>query len=326
MFGKKAKELAQLLDKSNTENETLKKRITELEAEVDRLKEQENLVVRALTEANRTACRIEDEANEQRDKLIDEAEQHVKEANDKADGIIKKADEDAGNIRKGADAYMESLKKQADDYAETQKKEADSYSENIRTDANIYVERTIIASQLEVKKRKDVMAELNELLKKTTDYLTEQTETFKDMLKTVIEDNEEQTADLTREIEKCNCSCESCKDPCMEHAGKMPKKGEGEEGDEDEDEDETEEGGCEEAVTEEPEANEEAPAESDPSPAAADLLTVDAPDEEEKEFASEELPREYRTPAELMRTIYLIQKRDIPAKTEPADKAEDAAS
>ena len=60
MFGKKAKELEELrtlLTRRNEENELMKKRISELETEVDRLKEQESLVLRSLNEANRrTRC------------------------------------------------------------------------------------------------------------------------------------------------------------------------------------------------------------------------------------------------------------------------------
>ena len=55
MFGKKAKELEELrtlLTRRNEENELMKKRISELETEVDRLKEQESLVLRSLNEAN----------------------------------------------------------------------------------------------------------------------------------------------------------------------------------------------------------------------------------------------------------------------------------
>ena len=111
----------------------------------------------------------------------------------------------------------------------------------------------------------------------------------------------------------------------MAHAGKKPKKGEGDEDEDDEEEEEGSEEPADEAVTEQSEEPAETePAESEPSPAAADCYTEKAPEEEEIE--AQELPREYRTPAELMRTIYLIQKRDIPAKTDTIDKAEDAAS
>ena len=287
MFGKKTKELKELLTQKESENEILKKRVCELEDEVKRMKEQEDFVVRALTEANKTAARIEAEAGEAHDKLIAEAEQHVREAEEEAANVLSKAGEEAESVRK----------------------DADDYSENIRTDANIYVERTIIASQLEVKKRKDVMAELNELLKKTTDYLNEQTETFANMLKTVIEDNEEQTKELCYEIEKCNCSCDECKDPCMAHAGKKPSKGDGE----DEDEEDGEEGEDESEETasfEESEPAEETPAEETPDAACADEEAAPS------DVDPSSLPDEYDSPAQLMKNIYYLQKRELPENRE----------
>ena len=281
MFGKKSKELQDLLTQRNSENELMKKRIAELEAEVIRLKEQESLVLRALTDANRTAELIEKQAGEEKDKLLAEANEKVQETEQKISEMLTTADEEAAGI----------------------KKEADDYSENIRTDANIYVERTIIASQLEVRKRKDVMAEMNELLKKTTDYLNEQTETFTAMLKSVIEDSEKQTNEICADVEKCNCSCKDCKEPCMEHAG----EGNGEGADE-------EEGEYDEAspATEAEPAAEPEPV-NEPDPAAADLLTEEKPEDEEPSIDPEELPKEYKNPAELMKNIYLLQKRDIPA-------------
>ena len=294
MFGKKSKELQELLTQRNSENELMKKRIAELEAEVNRLKEQESLVLRALTDANRTAERIEKEAGEQSEKLIAEAAEKVQEAADKANDMLATADEEAAAV----------------------KKEADDYSENIRTDANIYVERTIIASQMEVNKRKDVMAELNELLKKTTDYLNEQTETFTAMLKSVIEDNEEQTKELCADIEKCSCSCKDCKEPCMEHAG----EGKGDSEEEDECEDEGESGEASPAPDAEPEPEPVA----EPDPAAADLLQEEKPEDDEPAIKPEELPKEYRTPAELMKNIYLLQRRDIPVAPKKNEFSDDS--
>lgn len=275
MFGKKTKELQARLAERETENEQLKQRISELETELDRLREQEALVLRAITEANRTAERIEAEAGEERDKMIADAEQQVKNAEEEAESV---------------------------------RKDADDYSENIRTDANIYVERTIIASQLEVKKRKDVMAEMNELLKKTTDYLNEQTETFTAMLKTVIEESEEKTHDICYEIEKCSCSCDECENPCMEHAGKPEG---GDKGDEDEGEGE-ETSDCAEPC--EPEVSEEAPAEAESEAACAD--GENAPSGVDPDT----LPDEYESPAQLMKNIYYIQQRDLPVTEETADE------
>ncbi|MBO4563511.1 MAG: hypothetical protein J5772_07860 [Clostridia bacterium] len=280
MFGKKAKELGLLLSQRNAENEQLKERLKELEAEVAKLKEQEELVVRSLTDANRTAKRIEDEANEQRDRLLADADQQVKDAEEKISSMLAQADEDAANVRK----------------------DADDYSENIRTDANIYVERTIIASQMEVKKRKDVMAELNELLKKTTDYLSEQTETFSSMLKSVIEDNEEQTEELCRDIEKCDCSCEECEHPCKAQAARPPKKAKSED-DEDEDE-ESEEGEAEEPAEEaaEPVAEDEPESQDEAAHMEPDIAAE----------AAEELPDAAGDPAQVMKNIYYLQRRVIP--------------
>ncbi|MBO4848737.1 MAG: hypothetical protein J5586_06250 [Clostridia bacterium] len=289
MFGKKARELGLQLSQSIEENAKLKERISELEAEVKRLKDQEELVVRSITDANRTAKRIEDEANEQRDKLLADADQQVKDAEEKISSMLAQADEDAANVRK----------------------DADDYSENIRTDANIYVERTIIASQMEVRKRKDVMAELNELLKKTTDYLSEQTETFSAMLKSVIEDNEEKTEELCRDVDKCDCSCEECEHPCKAQAARPPKKPKSEDG-EDEDEDEE----CEEGE-EEPAAEEE-PVEE---PESADEAAHAEPDIAAR---AAELPEANGDPAQVMKNIYYLQQRVIPV-TEPKRVFSDAS-
>ncbi|MBR3383368.1 MAG: hypothetical protein IKG85_10090 [Clostridia bacterium] len=290
MFGKKAKELQELLTQRNSENELMKKRIAELEAENERLREQESLVLRAITEANRTANRIEQEANDERDKLIASAEEQVREAEEKANDVLTKADEEAAGL----------------------KKDADDYSENVRLDANIYVERTIIASQMEVNKRKDVMAQMNDLLRKTTDHINEQMASFKELLASVIEENEEQTHELCADIEKCNCSCEECENPCAAQsasAGK-PKKGDGE----DEGDDEGEDG--DEPAEEAEAAPAEEPAEADEGEQPAAKLGADEPEAEEgPEFDPVVLPNEYRNPAELMKNIYYLQKRDIPTIT-----------
>ena len=201
MFGRKAKELQEQLTQRNSENEQMKKRIEELEAEVIRLKDQEALVVRAITEANKTANRIEEEANSARDKLVSEAEGKVRDAEEQANDTRNKANEDAMNIRKAAD----------------------DYSENVRTDANIYVERTIFASQSEVRRREDVVAEMNELLKKTTAYLNEQTEAFNAMLKSVIEENRKQSKAICADVNKCSCSCKDWRTPARIRRMMMPR-------------------------------------------------------------------------------------------------------
>lgn len=296
MFGKRAKELQELqtlLTQRNSENELQKKKIAELEEEVARLKEQENLVLRAITEANRTANRIEMEAGQERDRLISEAEKTVRDAEQKADEVLKQADDDADSVRK----------------------DADSYSENIRTDANIYVERTIIASQLEVKKRRDVMAEMNRLLKETTEHLNERMSSFRDMLASVIEENEEQADEICAEVEKCSCGCDECKEPCTEHKGAEKKKTKKDsDGDEDEDEDEEEDESDEECEEEPVPETEEEPAEEAPA-AFMDNGDTDHDEPEplpEREIDPASLPHDYKSPAELMKNIYYIQRRDLP--------------
>ena len=263
MFGRKTKELL-------AENKQLKKRIEELEGQIKQLKDQEELVVRAITEANRTANRIEEEANAKRDELVAKAEGTVRDAEEKAADMINKADEDA----------------------RARRKEADDYSENIRTDANVYVERTIFASQSEVKKREDVVAKMNEMLKKTTAYLNEQTEAFTAMLNSVIGENEAQSEEICREVNKCACSCKDCKNPC-----EKKKDGDGEDEDESEDE----------AAEPEAEAVSEPEPEETSSDEAAALL-----DTGDEDVDPSKLPDDYRDPAELMKNIYYIQKRDIP--------------
>lgn len=192
MFGKKTKALRAELDKIKAENEELKNRIQGLEQEVAHYKEQETSVARAITEAGIAAARIEEEANTKRDALIEKATQVVKTAHDNADAVMAQADEDAKKIRE----------------------EAESYSDNTRTDVNIYVERTIMASQLEVKKRKDVSNELNELLKKTASYLVEQNKAYIELINKVVDESDEEVKSLCHEVEKCNCSCKDCEDPC----------------------------------------------------------------------------------------------------------------
>jgi hypothetical protein len=287
MFGKKAKELEavqQLLTARNSENELMKKRIAELEDEVKRLKEQEDLVLRALTEANKTAVRIEEEANQKRDELLEEANEKVRTAEEKANEVLAEADE----------------------LAEMTKQDADKYSENIRTDANIFVERTIFESQSEIKKRKDVVNDLNELLKKTTKYLEEQTAAFNSMLSSVIEESGEAAEELTKGLDACSCNCEECADPCA-----MAKKKKAED-DEDEDE-ECEDGASEENAEAEPEAEPEPEPEPETHEDAACADEENAPADEEVDTSK--LPEEYDDPAVLMHNIYYLQKRDIP-KTE----------
>lgn len=269
MFGKKTRELQEQLTQRNTEIEQLKKRIEELEANVAQYKEQEELVVKAITEANRTANRIEQEANDKKDELVAKAEDTVREAEEKAGEMMNKADEDAKNVRKAAD----------------------DYSENVRTDANIYVERTIFASQSEVRKREDVVSEMNEFLKKTTAYLNEQTETFTALLKSVIDDNEKQTKEICKEVNKCNCSCKDCANPCEN------KKDADDEDEDDSDGESAEPETISEDVSE-PEPSDD-PAQED---TAAKLSEVDP----------KSLPDEYKTPAELMQNIYYIQHRELP--------------
>lgn len=256
MFGRKAKELQELLSKSAAENESMRQRVSELEAEVNRLKDQEASVLRAILEANRVADNIERQAGEKHDQLISEAEQHILDANTKAQSVISHADEEAANLRK----------------------EADDYSENIRTDANIFVERTIMASQMEVIKRKDVAANMNDMLRKTIEYLNEQSEKFAAMLSSVIDDSEAQTKSICAEVDKCNCSCKDCKEPC--HSS-------------------------DEADGADEQASDATPAEND-------------------EIDPSVLPDDYSDPADLMKNIYLIQKRDIPSTVKPDSQSSDS--
>ena len=303
MFGKKKKELEFLLSQRESENALMKKRISELEAEVKRLKDQEGMVLRAITEADKTADRIEREADEKKARMLAEAEQKISKAAIRANNILASADEEAESIRKEADEYLES-----------QKNEADTYSENIRTDANIYVERTIIASQMEVNKRKDVVNDLNELLKKTTDYLAEQTAAFSDLIKGVIEENESETKELCREIEKCSCNCEECENPCKPNVA--PKPG-AKIADEDEDEEESDEGAEDEAA-EEPETviePAEEPAEEQTA-ASLDEETAPADPAKDDDIDVSRLPEDYTDPAQLMHNIYYLERRDLPARDE----------
>lgn len=275
MFGKKAKELAAHLEKANRENEELKERISSLEAEIEKLKDQEASVSRAITEAGKAAARIEEEANKKRGELIAEAEETVRCAKSDADGIRAKAKEDAACTRNDAD-----------EYAKSTMQDADSYSDNTRTDVNIYVERTIMASQLEVRKRKEVMAELNELLRKTTDYLTAQNNEFIRMLESVIDENELKTTAACLKVDKCSCSCKDCENPCSVYSAE--KK-------------------------EEADAVEEIP---DDIPEYGSAASSDASGEE-----GLELPAEYESPAQLMQNIYHILKRQLPEK-EAAERSD----
>ncbi len=267
MFGKKAKELAAQLDRVNRENEDLKKKVASLEEELNRLRDQEASVSRAITEAGKAAARIEEDANDKRGKLLAEAEEKVRIAGIDAQDIRQRAESDADSVRKDADEYAQSVRKDADDY-----------SDNTRTDVNIYVERTIMASQLEVRKRKEVIAELNDMLRKTTAYLTEQNDTFIAMLNSVIDGNETDTEKVCREVEKCSCSCKDCSNPCSEYS-----------------EEKGEETACDDAQSAVVSGSEENPVPCDED--------QDGPDD---------LPEEYDSPAQLMQNIYHILKRDIP--------------
>ncbi|MBO6061805.1 MAG: DivIVA domain-containing protein [Clostridia bacterium] len=230
MFGRKKREIQELC----RTNDMLNAKIRELEAEVTRLRGQESAVLKAIMQANSTAERIEKEAGDESERLIASAQEKIRDAATRANEILAYADEESASIRKSADEY----------------------SDNLRLDANVFAERTIFASQQEVKKRKDVSEKLNEMLRGTSEYLDRQAAAFKEMLSTVIRENDERTRELCREVEKCACSCEECAEPCAMHGEAAP--------------------------------------------------------EEEK------LPEQYDTPAELMKSIYLIQKRDIPLSAEQA--------
>ena len=216
MFGKKARELELLLTQRNHENELMRKRISELEAEVSKLKEQESGVLKAITEADKTAARIVDEANANaaninaeanatHERLIAEAKQRVCDAAVQANNILSQADSEANSIRSAANEYSAATRS-----------EADKYSENTRTDANIYVERTIMAAQIEVNKRRDVLNELNSLLRSTADYVSDQVLTFTDAIETSAKEAGLSSAEITKEIDKCSCSCSECANPCHE--------------------------------------------------------------------------------------------------------------
>lgn len=299
MFGRKAKELTQLLTQRNHENELMRTRISELEAEVARLHEQEQSVLQAITEAGKTATRIVDEANanatainteanETRDRLISEGKQRVSDAAAQANSILAKAEAMASSIRSAAD-----------EYSQYTRSEADKYSENTRTDANIFVERSIMAAQLEVKKRKDVLAELNSLLRSTADYVSDQVLTFTDAIETSAKEADSASLDLCRDIEKCSCGCDNCESPCVNADNADAVK-----------------------------AQSSAPAQSSTSKqssAPAQPSSVKTADNVKVEATSDEadpspagvpegvtLPDEYNTPAELMHSIYNIEGRVIP--------------
>lgn len=245
MFGKKTKEIIEL----RLKNEQLAERIAGLEAELSTLRERESAVLKAITQANAAAERIERDAGSESDRLIASATKAVQDAAKRANDILAQADDEAATI----------------------KKDADDYSENLRLDANVFAERTIFASQQEVKKRKDVVYRLGDMLRKTSEYLDEQTAAFKTMLDSVIDDSEREANELCREVEKCACSCEDCAEPCSLHKDS---------------------------------SREEEAAESAEAAKSAEAAEADA--------APEGLPEDYSTPAELMKSIYLIEKRDIP--------------
>lgn len=201
MFGRKAKALKIQVDQLSSENESLKKHIFELESELAALKEQESNVTRVLTEAGKTAEKIEQEANQKRDELLAEAEQKVKTAETEAEEI------------------KELAKLEADEYSEKVRSEADKYSDDMRTNVNIYVERTIMASQLEVQKRRIALEKINALLKETTAKLTMQNNAFISMLGSAMEENVSAAASICGEFDKCSCSCEDCADPCGKVSG-----------------------------------------------------------------------------------------------------------
>lgn len=279
MFGKKAKELMLELEKRNTEIEQLKARVSGLEDEVARLKGQEASVARAITEAGNAAARIEEDANKKRDEMLEKASMVVQTAHTNAEAVITDAETTAANIRKAAE-----------EYAETVRRDADSYSENTRTDVNIYVERSIIASQLEVKKRKDVSNEINSLLKETVRRLTEQNNTFIELLNSIVGKNEEKVAELCYDVEKCSCSCKDCENPCSVKSDEH---------------------------MDEPKADEQPRAVEEDVPVAADEDTasdeVPAVTEDKPE---NELPDEYESPAQLMQNIYHILNRQLPNSEE----------
>lgn len=334
MFGKKAKELELLLTQRNHENDLMRKRISELEAEVSKLQDQEHSVLKAITEADKTAARIIDEANANaesinadaaaaHDKLIAEAKQRVCDAAVQANNILSQADAEANSIRTAAD-----------EYASATRAEADSYSENIRTDANIYVERTIMAAQLEVKKRKDVLSELNTLLRSTADYVSDQVLTFTDAIETSANKADESSADLCKEIEKCNCTCSECAEPCHEQIQQEAAPIHPHESEACDDNEhvfsELEEAAVEEAVNEAADGSVKAASDAveaavqgavEAEATAADALgelSDRAESAAEASFgevggnAQELIGDEPKDPAELMRRIYNIEGRVIP--------------
>ena len=145
----------------------------------------------------------------------------------------------------------------------------------------------------------DDVEEMNDMLRKTTEYLEKQTAAFNEMLNTVIEETEEKAETMTAGLDTCKCSCKDCANPCSE---KDKKDGEEEDSDEESDNGE----GSDEAVSSE----ETEETSSDENVALAD--GENAPGDAEFDPAS--LPDEYSDPADLMKNIYYIQKRDIPVR------------
>ena len=320
MFGKKAKELELLLTQRNHENELMRKRITDLETEVARLQEQERAVLKAITEADKTATRIVDEANADAERITTDANNTHARMIAEAKQRVCDAARQANDILAQADAEAKSIREKADDYSAKTRNDADVYSENTRTDVNIYVERSIMAAQIEVKKRKDVLAELNSLLRSTADYVSDQVLTFTDAIETSAKEAEASTADMCREIEKCSCSCKDCENPCvkadavLEEAVEEAAPAEAVEAVE---ETVQEAAGAigeaaavaEQAVEEAAEALDEAAATFEQE---VEHAVEDAVEEVEEKAAEAEEKTEEFSPAELMRRIYDIEGREIP--------------
>ncbi len=237
-MSRKAKELETLLVQRVHENELMRKRIGELETEVDRLHAQEQSVLLAITEANRAAARINDDATVKaaaivasaagrREELLAEAKQTVTDAASKANAITADADGYSKQQHTAGDAYYDEkmhaaneqydeLMRNGDAYAVEKKREADAYANQTRTDANVYIERCVMAAQIEVNSRKNVIAELNIQLCNAAEYAREQSEYYASLVSSVSEALEAKTKEISADVDKCSCNCDECSGSCSE--------------------------------------------------------------------------------------------------------------
>ncbi len=285
MMSRKAKELELLLGQRTHENELMRDRIGQLEAEVSRLREQERAVLAAITEANRAAGRIREDACAQADSIISAANTKRDELLDEASKAVSDALENANNISADADAYYAKKRAEGDRYYAEKVAEADAYAEKTRTDANIYIERCVIAAQIEVNRRRDVVKELNDRLRTAATEARRAAEDYASLMEDLAARLEGESESACAEIDACSCNCAECKG-CVE----LPKDNAADSVDPTL--------CCEEAA--EGEVCPEVEASVDESEGADGFIP----------------PDEYDNPSQLMRSIYSLEGRDIPNSDE----------